>query len=196
MENLKLLQLLIRNAKKEHQPLGVVFIDLAKAFNTVSHSPILMALKQKGVDNHIINPITKLYQNINTRINMKNEQSDPTGIWIGVKQGDPMSPILFNFSVDPLLCKLKEEGNRFQHCSKLITTMAFADGLVLLSGSWDGMQKNIKILEVFCDLTGLKTQGEKGHGFYIQPMRDSYTLNDCPPWLINGTPLNMIEPGS
>ncbi|NXJ52067.1 PO21 protein, partial [Spizaetus tyrannus] len=130
-------------------------------FNTVSHSHILMVLKQKGVDNHIITLITKLYQNINTRINMKNEQSDPIGIWIGVKQGDPMSPILFNLSVDPLLCKLKEEGNGFQHCSNLITTMAFADDLVLLSGSWDRMQKNIKILEVFCGLTGLKTQGEK-----------------------------------
>ncbi|NXE17365.1 POLR protein, partial [Lophotis ruficrista] len=33
-ENLKLLQLLIKNAKKDHQPLGVVFIDLAKAFDT------------------------------------------------------------------------------------------------------------------------------------------------------------------
>ncbi|NXJ44488.1 POLR protein, partial [Ciconia maguari] len=35
-ENLKLLQLLIRSAKKEHRPLGVVFVDLAKAFDTVS----------------------------------------------------------------------------------------------------------------------------------------------------------------
>ena len=74
--------------------------------------------------------------------------------------------------------------------------MAFADDLVLLSGSWEGMQKNIEILEVFCELTGLKTQGEKCIGFYIQPTRDSYTINDCSPWTINGTPLNMIEPGS
>ncbi|NWX80541.1 POLR protein, partial [Alca torda] len=67
-ENLKLLQLLIRNAKREHRPLGVVFVDLAKAFDTVSHDHIIMALKQKGVDNHIIALITNLYYNINTRI--------------------------------------------------------------------------------------------------------------------------------
>ncbi|NXT94498.1 POLR protein, partial [Anhinga rufa] len=52
-ENLKLLQLLIRNAKREHRPLGVVFVDLAKAFNTISHSHIVLALKQKGVDSHL-----------------------------------------------------------------------------------------------------------------------------------------------
>lgn len=124
-----------------------------------------MALRQKGVDNHIITLITNLYRNINTCISMRNEQLGPTGIQIGVKQGDPMSPLLFNLSVDPLLCKLEEEGNGFQHCPKHVTTMAFADDLVLLSESWDRMQKNFKILEVFCDLTGLKMQGEKCHGF-------------------------------
>ncbi|NXL09978.1 PO21 protein, partial [Mesembrinibis cayennensis] len=127
-----------------------------KTFDTVSHSPIILALKEKGVDNHIIALITNLYYNINTRIDLKNERLDPIGIRTGVKQGNPMSPVLFNLSVDPLLCKLKEVGSGFQHCS---TTMAFTDNLILLSGSWDGMQKNTEILEVFCDLTQ-NTRGE------------------------------------
>ncbi|NWQ98218.1 PO21 protein, partial [Burhinus bistriatus] len=132
-----------------------------KAFDTVSHSHIILALKQKGVDDHIIALINNLYYNITTCIDLKNERSDPIGIRIGVKQGDPMSPILFNLAIDPLLCKLEEMGHGFQHGSKTITAMAFADDLVLLSDSWDGMKKNIDILEAFCDLTGLRTQGEK-----------------------------------
>ncbi|NXS75869.1 PO21 protein, partial [Pandion haliaetus] len=133
-----------------------------KAFDTISHSRIITAFRQKGVDHHIITLITNLYQNIKTHINMKNEQSDPIGIQIRVKQGDPMSPLLFNLSVDHKLCKLEEEGNGYQHSSKCITIMAFADDLVvLLSGSWDRIQRNIKILEAFHDLTGLRTQGEK-----------------------------------
>ncbi|NXJ49382.1 PO21 protein, partial [Spizaetus tyrannus] len=132
-----------------------------KAFDTMSHSHIIMALRQKGVDHHIITLITNMYQNIKTRITMKSEQSDPIGIQIGVKQGDPISSLLFNLSVDPLLCKLEEEGSGYQRSSKCITIMAFADDLVLLSGSWDAIQRNIKILEAFCDLTGLRTQGEK-----------------------------------
>ncbi|NWZ60955.1 PO21 protein, partial [Haliaeetus albicilla] len=132
-----------------------------KAFDTVSHHHLIAVLKQKGVDHHIITLITNMYQNTRTRIAMKNEQSDPIGIQIGVKQGDPMSPLLFNLSVDPLLCKLEEEGSGYHHDSKGVTSMAFADDLVLLSGSWEGMQSNIKILEAFCELTGLRTQGEK-----------------------------------
>lgn len=64
-----------------------------------------------------------------------------------------------------------DQGNGCQHCSKRVTSMAFADDLVLLSGSWERMQSNIKILEAFCDLTGLRTQGQKCHGFYIQPTK-------------------------
>jgi len=109
----------------------VVFVDLSKAFDTVSHNHIIMTLKQKGVDDHIISLITSMYQNVNSRIHLRNDQSDPTGIHIGVKQGDPMSPILFNLSIDPLLCKLESEGSGFQHYVRNITTMAFADDLVL-----------------------------------------------------------------
>ncbi|NXE24757.1 POLR protein, partial [Ardeotis kori] len=65
-ENLKLLQLLIKNAKKNHRPLGVVFVDLAKAFDRVSHQHIVTALIQRGVDNHIIALIKNLYSNIST----------------------------------------------------------------------------------------------------------------------------------
>lgn len=98
-KNLKLLQLLIRYAKREHQPIRVVFADLAKAFDNISHSDIIMALKQKGIDDRIIALIQILYRNINTQRDLKNEQLDPIWIQIGVKQGDAMSPILFNPSV-------------------------------------------------------------------------------------------------
>ncbi|NXL69104.1 POLR protein, partial [Chordeiles acutipennis] len=66
-ENLKLLQLLLKTAKKEHRPLGVVFVDIEKAFDTVSHQHIITALRQKGVDEHIA-LVKDLYCKINTHI--------------------------------------------------------------------------------------------------------------------------------
>ncbi|NXH51046.1 PO21 protein, partial [Dicaeum eximium] len=91
----------------------------------------------------------------------KNTQTDHIQIHVGVKQGEPMSPLLFNLAMDPLLCELEESGWGYHHGPNSITSLAFADDLVLLSDSWENMQTNIKILETFCNLTGLKTQGEK-----------------------------------
>ncbi|NXW30552.1 PO21 protein, partial [Phaetusa simplex] len=96
-------------------------------------------------------------RNINTHIDLRNEQSDPIWIGTGVKQGDPVSPILLNLPVDPLPPELEEEGDGFQHCLRSATTTAFADDLVPLSGPWEGMQKDSGTLEVFCDPTGLET---------------------------------------
>lgn len=59
---------------------------------------------------------------------------------IAVRGCNLMLPNLFSLSVDPLLCKLEEEGDESQHCSTHLITLAFADDLVLLCESWDGMQ--------------------------------------------------------
>ncbi|NWI51859.1 PO21 protein, partial [Calyptomena viridis] len=132
-----------------------------KAFDTVSHDHILTGLNQKGVDTHIINLIKDMYTNIHTHLEVKDEKSEPIQIKVGVKQGHPMSPLLFNLAIDPLLCKLDEAGKGYHLGQGAMTVMAFADDLVLLSDSWEGMKANIKILETFCNITGLKTQGEK-----------------------------------
>ncbi|NWW29112.1 POLR protein, partial [Falcunculus frontatus] len=67
-ENLKLLQLLLRDAKKEHREIALVFVDIAKAFDTVSHQHISMGLKQGRVYPHIINLVKNMYENIYTCI--------------------------------------------------------------------------------------------------------------------------------
>ncbi|NXC64924.1 PO21 protein, partial [Aleadryas rufinucha] len=67
-ENLKLLQLLVQYAKREHRNLGVVFIDIAKAFDTVSHQHILGGLAQRRVDSHIVHLVGEMYRNITTYI--------------------------------------------------------------------------------------------------------------------------------
>ncbi|NXI01725.1 POLR protein, partial [Pachycephala philippinensis] len=67
-ENLKLLQLLVQCAKREHRDLGVMFVDIAKAFDTVSHQHIIAGLTQRGVDSHIIHLAGETYRNIMTYI--------------------------------------------------------------------------------------------------------------------------------
>ncbi|NXW58502.1 POLR protein, partial [Eurystomus gularis] len=63
-KNLKLLQLIVRHAKREHCELGVVFVDIAKAFDTVSHKHMV----QRRVDPQIIQLVQEFYRNINTYI--------------------------------------------------------------------------------------------------------------------------------
>ncbi|NXI29102.1 PO21 protein, partial [Sterrhoptilus dennistouni] len=118
-------------------------------------------LTQRRIDPHVVYLVSEMYRGITTYIVTRDRKTDPININSGVKQGDPMSPLLFNLALDPLFCKLEAEGKGFHRGGFRVTAMAFADDLVLVSDSWEGMCHNIKILETFCDLTGLQTQGEK-----------------------------------
>ncbi|NXA71234.1 PO21 protein, partial [Mohoua ochrocephala] len=96
-------------------------------------------LQQREVDPHIVSLVSNMYENISTYITTKETQTDHIQLRVGVKQGDPMSPLLFNLAMDPLLCKLEESGKGYHRGSSSVTAMAFADDLVLLSDSWENM---------------------------------------------------------
>ncbi|CAM2095303.1 unnamed protein product [Caretta caretta] len=194
-ENLKVLHLITKQAKKEKKPLGVVFIDIAKAFDSVSHDHIMWVLRERGLDQHMINIISDSYRNVHTRMEVGKELTPPIAIDVGVKQGDPMSPLLFNLALDPLISTLEKTGKGFPVDAQRVTALAFADDLVMLSDSWEGMNANIQILESFCKLSGLKVQARKCHGFLLSPTHDSFTVNNCEAWKIGCDSLNMIAPG-
>ncbi|KAJ7415740.1 hypothetical protein WISP_76382 [Willisornis vidua] len=64
------------HVKREHRELGVVFVHIVKAFDTMSHQHILMGLQQKGEDPNITNLIRNMYENIYTHISSKNRKID------------------------------------------------------------------------------------------------------------------------
>ncbi len=112
----------------------------------------------------------------------------------GVKQGDPLSPLLFNLAVDPLLYALERHGKGFDIKGASITSLAFADDLVLLSSSWHGMARNLAILEQFCEATGLKVNPKKCHFFMIRASGTKrYTINNCVEWSLSGAPIHLIN---
>lgn len=72
-----------------------------------------------------------------TTIRAGKEQSRPISIKRGVKQGDPMSPIIFNLVMDELLCQLEElQGSAtLDENNANCPYMAFADDLLLLTNA-------------------------------------------------------------
>ncbi|QQP35759.1 Zgc:194878, partial [Caligus rogercresseyi] len=76
-------------------PLAFAFIDLAKAFDSVSHESLLLAARRVGVPPLNLN---HHYENAKTKI------GDRDAIFkLGILQGDPLSGHLFNFVLDWVL---------------------------------------------------------------------------------------------
>ncbi|XP_049425577.1 uncharacterized protein LOC125884643 [Epinephelus fuscoguttatus] len=193
-ENLSVLEGVMRLSRQERVSLGVVFVDFAKAFDTVSHEHLLSALERKGLDQHMLELVRNSYEDCVTKVRCAEGDTADIAMKVGVKQGDSMSPLLFNIALDPLVQTLEREGQGFVADGKSITALAFADDLVLLSSSWDGMVANLDVLETFCELTGMRVQPGKCHGFFAETVGRSLKINSRPPWLLGGVPLNLIGP--
>ena len=195
-ENLLLVEGALKTSSKTGSPLAMVFIDLAKAFDSVSHEHIRTALVQRKVDPAFIDLLVDSYRGCTTRVRARDGYTKRIAMKVGVKQGDPLSPLLFNLAIDPLLLMLEAKGVGFGQGEGRVTVLAYADDLVMLSDSWDGMCKNMGILEAFCNLTGLKVNTTKCHGFFAAGgRRTANKFNNCPPWTLGGANIHMVGPG-
>lgn len=192
-ENLEVLQGLIRHCKEESSPLAVVFVDFARAFDTVSHEHILSALGQINVDPHVVGLVQQTYTNSCTSVEVGGQHTPDITVRVGVKQGDPMSPLLFNLALDPLIHGLERFGKGYTVAGHRVTSLAFADDLVLVGGSWTDMAHNLELLQEFCRNTGLRVQPKKCHGFFVRPCSGSFSVNDCAPWVLGGKALQLTS---
>ena len=140
---------IIDKKRMERKKLNLTFVDVAKAFDSVSHHSIIRAACRLSTPPMLMNYLTNLYSNC--RVYMKNEKGlhEAISVGRGVRQGDPMSPMLFNAVVDMFMDKIDKSigissGSGSQEKCNYID---FADDLLLLSSTDIGMKMMLKQLE-------------------------------------------------
>ncbi|GBP23084.1 Craniofacial development protein 2 [Eumeta japonica] len=131
------------------------FTNKQKAFDSVTHLSIWESLKEQGVADIYIKVIKSIYKNNTGRIKL--ESLGPLfHIERGVRQGDPLSPILFIAILENIIGKL--DWRKLGLCIKgaYLNNLRFADDLVLLSETASEMQLMIETLHNSSTKVGLE----------------------------------------
>ena len=114
----------------------MAFVDVKKAFDSVSHQSMLVAAARLGVPPLFLRYIRDLYSNAVTTLRIDPDVSAPISLGRGVRQGDPLSVHLFNAVIDTCLAGYLgcEVGDlRVNHG-------AFADDIALFAATPRGLQ--------------------------------------------------------
>jgi len=149
---------------------GVIFkIDFEKAYDSVSWDFVEDVLKKKGFEERLRSWITQTVRGGQSVYNINGENGPYFKTHQGLRQEDPLSPLLFNLAVDALahiLTKAREQGYVRGVVPHLIpggiTHLQYADDTVIMTDGGFDTIRNLKFL-LYCFewMSGLKINYHK-----------------------------------
>lgn len=153
-----------------------MFLDLAKAFNTISHKSIEKGLLRKGVPTEVVGGILEMYESISTVISVKEKITRRVAINSGVKQGYPLSPLSLNIVMDELIEKLKKRKIQIEINGALIAVVVFPDDLVLVMEGASHMTITLYECEIYFKQKELPINSGKCGSMNVVPVKGKKSM--------------------
>ena len=164
-EHTFLLSTVVKDARRNQKNLHLAWLDLQNAFGSIPHDAIFTVLASIGAPEGLIALLRDVYTGASTDFFTPNGRSDPVPIRSGVKQGCPISPILFNLTLELVIRSVAIAASASQHQPKVsghpISILAYADDLVILSKSSVGLQQLLTTASIMATKLQLKFKPAK-----------------------------------
>ena len=135
--------------------LDVLYLDFAKAFDTVSHRRLLVKLEAYGISGNILRWIRQFLSNRKQRVVVGDCKSQWSEVTSGVPQGSVLGPLLFVIYINDLpeisqaICKL------------------YADDTKLFSSDAAEMQRGIDNIVDWCSKWLMALNVDKCHVLHV-----------------------------
>ena len=142
----------------------IVALDQEKAYDKISHNYLWATLRKFRIPETFIRSIQTLYENAETRVMINGCLSTPYRVKRGVRQGDPLSCLLFDLAIEPLAATLRASNLRGYNIpgapERLIATL-FADDTTTFLHKDDHFIDLMHILDLWCAASGAKFNKDK-----------------------------------
>jgi hypothetical protein len=128
---------------------------------TVPVCSLFKFLEWAGLKDEAIQVVRRLYNNNTTTIRSSTGPSPPITINAGVKQGCPLSPIIFNLAIEPILRAVSRPNIGYHLHDQKIDSLAYADDLALIAKTPAELQQLMSITGRVATWAGLRLNARK-----------------------------------
>ena len=159
---------LIDLANDEDMEAAFLFLDQEKAFDRVDHEFLYQTLKTFGIGDNFITWLKQIYKNAVTRIKVNGFLTDNISLKRGVRQGDPLSFLLYLFNIELLALELRQNQNivGFRVGGEKIVSLHYADDTTICITQNRCFKEVIKDISLFEQATGAKVNFGKSKGLW------------------------------
>jgi len=173
------------------------FIDFNKAFDNVD----FWLLFCKLIDNNSNNTCclaTRLiafwYSNQQMCVRWQTNLSDSFKIFNGVRQGGILSPFLFRFYIRGLIDRVTKLNVGCNYFGTNVNLLAYADDLVLLAPSWQGLQNLLCVTEEAADQINMTFNTKKTVCMVFNPCNKRKVIcSSFPVFKLTGSNLKFVD---
>jgi len=165
-------QMMIEYAEINELEGCIIALDQEKAYDKIAHDYLWETLKAFGFPETFITRIKTLYEQANTAVIVNGVI--PKGIEVkrGVRQGDPMSCLLYNIAIEPLACAIRNsklKGYKIKNTPIKVLISMFADDTLIYMNAKDDHKILEEIIGTFCKASTAKFNKEKTEYLPIGP---------------------------
>ncbi len=170
--------------------LFAAFIDFKKAYDTVNRTTLLKTLHNIGIGKTMLHNIQALYKTTNYTIKTRDGLLETIPSNLGLKQGCPLSPLLFNLYINNFASYLTDLGeNNIMLGKEKISHFFYADDLVILAESKEKLQTKLDQLAKFAKDKDLTVNADKSKVMIFN--RAGRRI--IQPFTINGEDIEVVQ---
>ena len=152
-----------------------LFIDFKKAYDSVRREVFYNILIEFGVPKKLARQVKMCLTETYSRVWVGKNVSDMFPVRNGLKQGDVLSPLLFNFALEYALRRIQvnQDGLKLNGTNQLL---AYADDVNILGGSVHTVKKNAETLVDATKEIGLEVNVHKTKYMTVSRTQDEFTV--------------------
>lgn len=168
-DNLFLIRDVIDLAEKENLSFGIFAIDQEKAFDRVDHGYLEATLKAFGFGEGLVSWVNLLYHDVSCLVKAAGGLSRPIRVQRGIRQGCPLSGLLYTVAIEPMLCLIRHRVRGLEVPGVLsdngqIKVSAYADDVTVILSTQEDLNALKGCIQAYEQASTARVNWEKSEG--------------------------------
>ena len=176
-DNINLIRDSLTFCNTQNSPLALLNLDQKKAFDNVDHDYLFRTMRAMGFGRSFISYVQTMYSGTQSMVKVGNSLTSPFPFEKGIRQGCPLSGLLYSIAIEPFLhtlrAKLSDSGLLLPcTSSKSVVVSAYADDVTIFVTRDRDFEIVESVYDLYSRASAARLNRQKTQGLWVGSWTD------------------------